>query len=251
MTGSMLAAVLAGAAAWVVVPAGPARRRLPSGMGGVPGTPASGEVARRAVAARLAGAARRISRTLRSARVERCWRAGTIELCTGLAAELRAGRTPEQALRRAVEVLDLEMAVHLDAVLVAARTGGDVPVWLARAAANPGAGGLRQLAACWAVGSGTGASLASAAERLAAALRDEQAHRQEVAAQLAGPRATARLLAALPALGLAMGWAMGADPLAFLLGTPAGLACLITGLVLDGTGLYWSARLARRVAAQS
>ena len=67
-----------------------------------------------------------------------------------------------------------------------------------------------------------------------------------MAAQLAGPRATAVLLALLPAFGLAMGNALGADPLAVLVGTPLGQGCLVLGLLLEAAGLLWTARITRR-----
>ena len=45
--------------------------------------------------------------------------------------------------------------------------------------------------------------------------------------RLAGSRATAWLLAGLPAGGIALGYAIGADPLAVLLHTPVGAACAV------------------------
>jgi tight adherence protein B len=86
--------------------------------------------------------------------------------------------------------------------------------------------------------------LASVIDGLAEALRDEQTHREEVALQLAGPRATARLLAGLPLLGLLMAVALGARPFAFLLGTAPGGLCLGLGVGLDALGLWWTRRLA-------
>jgi tight adherence protein B len=86
--------------------------------------------------------------------------------------------------------------------------------------------------------------LASVIEGLAEALRDEQSHRDDIALQLAGPRATARLLAGLPILGLGMAAALGAKPLSFLFATLPGALCLTLGLGLDVLGLWWTAHLA-------
>ncbi|MDQ1486819.1 MAG: tight adherence protein, partial [Actinomycetota bacterium] len=69
-----------------------------------------------------------------------------------------------------------------------------------------------------------------------------------VAAALAGPRSTVRLLASLPLLGLLLGTVIGANPLAFLGGSTTGVSCLATAIALDVTGVWWSARIAHRAA---
>jgi tight adherence protein B len=53
------------------------------------------------------------------------------------------------------------------------------------------------------------------------------------------------LLAGLPALGLLLAASTGARPLGFLLHSPPGRLCLLTGLTLDCAGLLWIERLAR------
>jgi tight adherence protein B len=57
------------------------------------------------------------------------------------------------------------------------------------------------------------------------------------------------MLAALPALGLLLGTAMGADPLRVLLHTGAGLGCLLAGAALEGAGLWWALGIVRRAEA--
>ncbi|WP_371103461.1 type II secretion system F family protein, partial [Streptomyces sp. PU_AKi4] len=76
-------------------------------------------------------------------------------------------------------------------------------------------------------------------------LRAERDQRADLRAQLAGARATAVLLAGLPVVGLALGAALGADPLHILLHTPSGLLCLAAGGVLEGLGLWWALRIMR------
>lgn len=176
----------------------------------------------------------RARRTLRHRR-----RMSVIELCDAMAAELAAGRTPDEAFTAATTVLDPDVSKEL---LNAPHPPFD---HLAELATRPGAEGLRLLAACWQVGAERGGALATVLDGLATALRDEEAQRQEVAVQLAAPRATARVLAFLPLLGLAMAAVLGAHPLSFLCGTIPGLACLITGTALNLTGLYWTRRLAK------
>lgn len=153
-----------------------------------------------------------------------------------LGAELRAGKPAEVALLAAAEAApDLEEAARV------ARFGGDVPAAIARAES-----GGRPLAVAWAVGERFGIGLALLVDRVADGIADDQAIRREVAAQLAGPRATARMLAGLPLLGLLLGGGLGGDPFEFLLGSGYGLGCLLLGSVLAMAGLWWVERLAKR-----
>ena len=83
------------------------------------------------------------------------------------------------------------------------------------------------------------------ARRLAA---DAEAEGERRAA-LAGPRATARVLTGLPALGVVLGSAVGADPVAVLLDGATGTGCLAAGVALLLAGRAWTGRLARQAAA--
>ncbi|MDX3005656.1 hypothetical protein PWY87_28510 [Kribbella solani] len=130
--------------------------------------------------------------------------------------------------------------VHAEANL-----GADVPTALTRASTTPGASSLRALAAAWRVTEQSGAAFATLTERLANSLRSDEAIRRQTESSLAGAHATARLLAALPAFGIALGYALGADPLTFLTATPPGWLCLATGLTLTATGLHWTTHLAK------
>ncbi|MFI9760962.1 type II secretion system F family protein [Streptomyces sp. NPDC051963] len=188
---------------------------------------------------RLAGEARRA----RERRAD-----GAIGLCAALAGEVRAGRQPGEALLSAVRDSGGFGAAQA-AVLAAARFGGDVPGALAGAARQPGAEGLLGLAACWRVAVDQGAGLAAGLDRLEAALRAERDQRSDLRAQLAGARSTAVMLAALPAFGLALGTALGADPLHVLLHTGAGFGCLVVGGLLEVVGVWWVARIVRGAEA--
>ncbi|HEX6471448.1 MAG TPA: type II secretion system F family protein [Streptosporangiaceae bacterium] len=229
-------AALAGLAVWIAAAPSPAAVRVRGLLG--PRRPAPLESAVRSIGA----SARDIQRRRH---LERDRRTAVIALCDGISAELAAGQAPEIALTSAAAVID----PVLRAALEPARRRGDVPAELERLATLPGAEGLRLLAGCWRIGAERGGMFGDVVAGLAAALRDEEAHRAEVAAQLAGPRATARLLAGLPLLGLAMGAALGARPLAFLFGGVPGLACLLLGVGLDVGGLWWTQRLAARAVA--
>jgi tight adherence protein B len=158
-----------------------------------------------------------------------------IEACDVLAAELSAGRPPSEGLEAAATVCpDLQIAS------AAAKLGGDVPAALDLAAESPGSEGLRALAAAWRVAEESGAAFAAITERLAESLRADESIRRQITSTLAGPRATARLLAILPLFGSFIGFAIGANPLTFLLHTPPGWLCLALGLFLTFAGLQWT-----------
>ncbi|MCU4748066.1 MULTISPECIES: type II secretion system F family protein [unclassified Streptomyces] len=169
-------------------------------------------------------------------------REAVIDFCRSVAAEVRAGRQPCQALA-ATGVSGFGGAGS--AILAAARYGGDVPRALSAAADRPGAEGLRGVAACWRVAVDSGASLALGLEKVARALRAEHDQQEELRADLAGPRATAVLLAALPLFGLLLGAVMGVEPLRVLLHSTAGLGCLLIGVLLELAGLAWVTAITR------
>lgn len=240
----VLPALLAGsaAAAWLALPPG-AALRVESLLGPRAGRPppVSTSLVRR-VGARLA---ERLGRGRRREREQE----RAVEACAVLASELRAGRAPASALSAAAAVACGPTATSLRSAASVAALGGDVPAVLADAPPGAAAQGmLRGLGACWAVCAATGSGLAAAAERLGESERAAGEQRRAVQVELAGPRATARMLAVLPAVGLLMAAGLGAAPLAFLLGTPAGRVCLLLGLVLEVLGLRWTARLASGAA---
>jgi tight adherence protein B len=194
-----------------------------------------------------AASGRRWWRARRRARAIEVERRGILEACSVLAGELRAGRTSSEALEAGAVVAAGPSQAVLRTGAATAGLGGDVAGVLGAVppdCAVPDV--LRSLAACWAVCSATGGGLASAVDRLEEGLRADRVLRQALAAELAGPRATAGLLAVLPVVGLLLAWALGADPLSVLLHTPLGLVCLVGGVGLDALGVIWTGRLVRR-----
>jgi tight adherence protein B len=105
------------------------------------------------------------------------------------------------------------------------------------------------VAAAWEVTTRSGGTLSDVLDRVGAGLRDEEEARAELSSHLAPARATAKLLAALPVFGLALGTSMGAHPLDVLLGSGLGLGCLAVGMGLAGLGVVWVDRLARAIEA--
>lgn len=139
-------------------------------------------------------------------------------------------------------------------VLAAARAGsamGNSPAEAIRttsAKVYPGRGSTErriwmELAACLDVAETSGCPLADLLTRFAAQLEAEEDSEAARQTALAGPKATVRLLSWLPVLGLALGMALGVDPLGILLGNFLGVATLIMGLLLTVAGRVWSSRL--------
>ncbi len=199
------------------------------------------------VAAPLAGAALIAAGTaaalLRRSRARarvRAVGAEVVEGCEALAAGLRAGLAPERVLAR----VGADLSLFLPAAGTA-RLGGDVAeACRVSASSTPGAQRLRLLAAAWEVAGRTGAGLAGAVSRIAERVRADEARCRQVEAAVAGARATARLFAVLPVLGIVLGQGMDADPLAVMTSTPAGAWCLLIGTTLACLGLLWVERLA-------
>jgi tight adherence protein B len=184
----------------------------------------------------------RVAARRRAAAAERIERRRLLEALTVLAGDLRTGRSPADALAAAAAFASGRAGEVLRRAAIAAGMGGDVPAALLHGpSAAPSV--LRGLAACWDVCAATGSGLAGGVERLDEGLRAAEAQRRSVDAELAGPRATAGLLAVLPLGGLGLAAALGADPLHVLLHTPVGMVCLVMGFGLDVLGLWWASKL--------
>jgi tight adherence protein B len=199
------------------------------------------------VAVALIGAMLASCRLRRARQVDRArdeGAAATVEVTVALAGELRAGRTPAQALA-AVAVVAGPLRPALDAAGLAVSVGADAAGEIARAAALPGAERLRYVAAAWSVAESAGGRVAVVLDRLSEAMDSDDELRRELDAAMSGPRATMVLLAALPLLGLALGQSVGAHPLQLLLHRPIGWALLAAAATLDGLGVAITKVIAR------
>jgi tight adherence protein B len=172
-------------------------------------------------------------------------RRSVTDACAALAAQVRVGRTPAEALITAAEdcpILGQAAAAH--------RLGGDVlAIWKAQSRLR-GCGGLADLARAWAISTRTGAPMAATLELVAEGMASEEAVRTVVAGELAGPRATGKIMAVLPLVGLALGYALGGDPVGFLLGGLLGWGCLVGGAFLAAAGVLWVEALARHAVVE-
>lgn len=263
-----LAAVLLGAAMWLVIPASPRPRRweaepharspqregrrwVVGGAIACAGALVAGAVGgghRVAVclgvlvivgaASSLVVVNRQRQRRARAARRQ------ITDGCAALASLVASGQVSAQALRDVAA----DWPVLRDGAVLAELGGDPSPSWL-RDAARPGHRGLADLGRAWAVAERTGAPLVELLDQVAELLRRDAELRHTVQAELASSRATGRLLAALPLVGLGLGFAFGGDPVHFLLDEPMGWVCLLLGSACAGAGVVWTERIADRAEA--
>lgn len=145
-----------------------------------------------------------------------------------VAAALRAGAPPALAWQRGWGVRCEDGVPRWDELV--ARCDGDLSVAAAvRAAAR--------------LSGATGAPPAAVLDRLGGVLADEAEIAGQRRAAMAGPHATARLLAWLPAFGVALGAAVGADPVGVLLDGRGGTLLVLGSGLLTWSGRRWSHRL--------
>ena len=99
------------------------------------------------------------------------------------------------------------------------------------------------LAAAWRVATQAGAPLAPSLQAFAAGLRALADAQRETQVALAGPVATARLVLALPVVGILFGMVLGFNTLGTLFTTVPGLLCLGVGVALLLLARRWNRRL--------
>ncbi|MEB3369437.1 type II secretion system F family protein [Saccharopolyspora mangrovi] len=159
-----------------------------------------------------------------------------------LVTQLRAGAHPAGAAEGAAVEAGPQVAGLFRDLAATARLGGDVSALAGRPRAP-----VERLTRAWELAERHGVALAELLDSLRRDVERRTAFRREVAAKMAGPRATAGVLTGLPVLGLAFGQAAGASPFAVFGSGPAGQLLLLLGVALLIAGVLWSSRLTRSV----
>ncbi|HWS91974.1 MAG TPA: type II secretion system F family protein [Mycobacterium sp.] len=167
-----------------------------------------------------------------------------------LVGELRVGAHPVRAFCVAADETVGAVAVSLGAVAARARLGADVAAGL-RAAARSSAlpAHWDRVAVCWQLASDHGLGIATLMRAAQRDITERQRFSARVSSSMAGARATAAILAGLPALGVLLGQLIGARPLSFLLSGHAGGWLLVVGSTLTCGGLLWSDRITDRLGS--
>lgn len=189
------------------------------------------------------------------------------EMLTALAlmiAELSVGAPPAHACAVAAQEISggadtrSEVAEGLTVLAARAELGGSVGVDETSAGrdstedsqaggSTSGAQSWRRIAAAWHTAETSGVPMAELLESLRADLAARRAFTERTRAGLAGPCATAVVLAGLPLLGIGLGQATGARPVQVLLGGGLGGILLVVGTALVAAGMVWTERITDRV----
>ncbi|GAA3622305.1 type II secretion system F family protein [Lentzea roselyniae] len=187
-----------------------------------------------------------IYRIVKQGRRSRALRTATEALSNGLGGvvdELRAGAHAATAAEGAAQDTPAPAAEVLKAAAATARLGGDVERTL-RDLRQPVLGtAVDQLAKAWHVSAKHGVALADVLDATRLDLDQRAAFARQVHARMAGPRASAAVLAGLPVFGVLLGELSGARPLHILISTTAGQFLLVLGALFLAAGLWWTKRI--------
>lgn len=159
-----------------------------------------------------------------------------------LVAELRAGTHPAVAAESAATDAGPSTARTLRSIAATVRLGGDLgpgsfPAERRRSPA------VDQLIRAWSLAQRHGLPLADLLDAVRRDVESSARFAGQAAAKMSGPRASAAILAVLPAAGVVLGEAIGARPLQVLGDTGAGQVLLLVGSALTCVGIAWSVRL--------
>ncbi|WP_067903267.1 hypothetical protein [Nocardia vaccinii] len=185
----------------------------------------------------------------RRARLARRHRAECIALLEGLETvigELRVGTHPSTAAAVAAGEVEGVAARAFAVGSARSRLGGSAAAGLR----NPDsviAAELARIAAAWQLADHHGLALADLLAAARADLLSRIRFRDKTTAALAGARASAVVLSALPLLGIALGHLMNAAPLHVLLTPGPGAILLPLGTALICAGLLWADTITAQV----
>ncbi|SDL13100.1 tight adherence protein B [Lentzea albidocapillata subsp. violacea] len=191
----------------------------------------------------LAVTGRRILKQHRRNKALRQAAAGLSNGLGGVIDELRVGAHPAQAAESAAEDTPAPAKEVLKAAAAASRLGGDVERTLREMKQPLLDKAVDQLARAWHVSAKHGVALADVLDATKRDLDQRAAFARQVHARMAGPRASALVLAVLPVLGVLLGEFSGARPFHVLTSTAAGQFLLALGAVLGAAGVWWTQRI--------
>jgi tight adherence protein B len=166
------------------------------------------------------------------------------ELLEATARSLRSGASLRVALGEAASHMSPRLAPGVAAAVTAAERGVPLVEVIDDWAANVPGEGVRLAAAALALSAELGGAAARSLDGVAATLRDRNGLRREVRALSSQARASAVVIGVAPLAFAVVAGSLDRRTIDFLLHTPAGIACLVFGVLLDGLGALWMHKLA-------
>jgi tight adherence protein B len=157
------------------------------------------------------------------------------ETLRSFVAELRAGAHPVAAAESVARDAPPTGADAMRVIVSTARGGN----------AEQTRQEFAELADAWVLARQHGLPLADVLAAVAQDLDQRARFARQTQAKMAGPRASAGVLTALPLIGVVLGEAIGADPLR-VLASGLGQVVLVIGVAFMCAGVQWSARLTQR-----
>lgn len=184
-----------------------------------------------------------VLRSITAQRVLRTQNEQIVQLLEAAIAELSAGASVINSLKTASEQVD-EAHVHADiAVALSHAAIGGAGSWYLCTSKNRH---LQQLGCMWDIAEQHGISMTKILRHLHEQINHKMRHDARMRASIQGATVSAIILAALPLLGIGMGYALGVDAPGFLFGGGVGGAILILGMGCECAGVLWSRRIIER-----
>jgi len=182
--------------------------------------------------------ARRSSHTLASRRDEQL-----ADAMGAVVSALRAGLSLPQALAYAAEEAEAPLRNDLERFVHEVEVGMPLAEALGALADDVGTADARLVAATMELHRRVGGDLPAVLGQVAATLRERVAVAGEVRALTAQARLSGGILGALPIGFFAFLWLTSRHEMQSALATPAGIAVIVIGLVLDGLAFVWIRKL--------
>lgn len=174
-----------------------------------------------------------VGQALQRARRRERYDADVVAFLSGFARSLRSGAVVHAALAEAASGTGGALGEDLDQLLGRLERGSTLVDGLRRWADERPRAAVRSAAAALALGHETGGLRAEVVDSVSASVRQRLDARAEARGLATQARASAVVLASAPLVFLVLGVLSGGGATGFLLGTPAGVVCLVVGLLLD------------------
>ena len=163
-----------------------------------------------------------------------------------MARSLRSGSSLRLAIAEAATSAPAPLGDGLTDIAALAARGLPLGAAIDRWRSTTPGDGVPLAAAALGLGAELGGAAARSLDGVAGTLRDRNGVRHEVRALSAQARASAVVIGAAPVAFLVVVAASDPGAINFLVGSPIGLACLASGLCLDGLSAWWMRRIVAR-----